>query len=252
MKSSKSTTLMALAVASTFACAGAFAGGGYHSERMSSQSSIEVQTPSSVSESAPWLTNQWTASSHHASTTSGFQEGQFSDGPVGTSSGTSAMGSGGYSSLSMSPSYDLSMSDMQTIDNGDSFTFVEYWLLGDEPSGTGVSSSSGGAGGGGFDSTHMSPDITSMNDSGISYSSSPQAWGDPLAFVSSSSAEDIARNIGEASPLVTEHYLVYGPLASFDGQSVIMLELGPSSEDVALLDSLSNDFYVLTPVTDEG
>jgi hypothetical protein len=58
--------------------------------------------------------------------------------------------------------------------------------------------------------------------------------------------------VGEETPLLSEHYLVYGPLAQFDGQSVIVLELGPASEDIALLDSLSRDFYVLTPVYEEG
>jgi len=250
----KSKTLMAMAIASTFACAGAFAGGGHHAGHMSSQSSYEVQTPASVSESAPSLTNHSTLpSGPTASSSIGFQEGQFSDGPVGTSGPASGTGSGGYdSTLSASPSDDLSMSNMQTLDSGDSFTFVEYWLLGDEPTATGVSSSSGASGSGGFNSMSTSPDVTSMGEGSSSDSSYSASWGDPLSYVSTPSAEDVIGMVGEETPLLTEHYLVYGPISSFDGQNVIVLELGPSSEDIALLDSLSHDFYVLTPVTDEG
>jgi len=249
----KSRTLMALAVASTFACAGAFAGSGHHGTHMSSQSSYEVQTPSSVNESAPWLTNHATLSDgRSADTTIGFQEGQFSDGPVGTSSSMSGSGNGGYDSTTPTRSPDdLSMSSMQTIDNGDSVTFVEYWLLDAEPSGTGMSSSAGGSGSGSFNSG-MGPDMTSL-DEGVSgdYSYST-AWADPLAYVSTGTADDVISMVGEETPLLSEHYLVYGPISSFDGQNVIVLELGPGAEDVALLDALSRDFYVLTPVADEG
>jgi hypothetical protein len=258
----KSKTLMALAVAGTFACAGAFAGGGHHGAQMGSQmgsqtqlgsqSSYEVQTPASVNESAPWLTNHATLhGTQHSGTTIGFQEGQFSDGPVGTGSAMSGTGTGGYDS-SPSTSDDLSMSDMQTFDNGDSFSYVEYWLLGEEPSATGVSSSAGATGSGGFDSTSTSPDSTSMSATGSGDYSYTTSWDDPLSFVGTSSADDVIGMVGEETPLLSEHYLVYGPISSFDGHNVIVLELGPGAEDVALLDALSRDFYVLTPIYEEG
>jgi len=288
----RSKTLMALAVASSFACASAFAGGMHHSSQMSS----EVQTPSSVSESAPWLTGQphlaaW--GSHDARTSIGFQQGQFSDGPVGTSSGTSGMGSVGYDS--MSGASDLSMSDAQAIDSGDSVTVVEYWLLGADPGSVGMSSSEGASGSVGFDSTDAtsggydsSISDAQMIDSGDSVATI-EYWlldgdpnsigttsstggsgtvgfdssisgsgtadlnlGEPLAVVYTLSAERVAETIGEATPLLSEHYLIHGPLSQAASHSVIVLEVGPAHEDVALLDSLSRDFYVLTAAYDEG
>jgi hypothetical protein len=266
---------MALAVASTFACAGAFAGGGTH--HGSNMSSTEVQTPASVDESAPWLTGKphlagWTA--RDTNTTIGFQEGQFSDGPVGTSSAVSAMGSGGYDSTGGTGGYGLSRSDAQTIDSGDSVTIVEYWLLDADPTATGMSSSAGAAGSVGFDSSmsdetndfmSMPVDSMSLNDSDTldltalgDSSFDEYAYGstesslEPLAVVYTASAEQIAETIGEATPLLSEHYLVRGPLSQADSQSVIVLEIGPAPQDIALLDSLSRDFWVLTPAYDEG
>jgi len=268
----KSRTLMALAVAGTFACAGAFAGGMHHGSHMSS---TEVQTPASVDESSPWLTGKphlagWGGNTHEIAATIGFQEGQFSDGPIGTSAAASATGSGGYQSMSQHS--DLSMSNAQTIDSGDSVTIVEYWLLDAAPSATGASSSAGGSGSVGFDSSMSdettdsvpvdsssmndsgTPDFTAMSDNGLDRYpfDSAESTFEPLAVVYTASAEQIADTIGEATPLLSEHYLIHGPLSQADGQSVIVLGIGPASQDVALLDSLSRDFYVLTPAYDEG
>lgn len=245
----RSKALMALAVAGTLTCAGAFAGGGY----VGSHNSVDVQTPLSVNESAPWLTHSATLPRGSSFDTIGFQEGQFSDGPVGTSSSLSGTGSGGFdSSAAIGPSHEP-ISDMHMLDSGESVANVEYWLLGDESSGTGRSSGSGGSGSSGFDSVSTaSPDITSMHDAGLGDHSYTTSWDDPLSFVSTLTADELMGAVGAETPLLSEHYLVYGPLAQFDGQSVIVLELGPVAEDIALLDALSREFYVLTPISEEG
>src|SRR5688572_22910801 len=103
----KSGTLLALAVAAAFSTS-AVAGGLHHS--------TEVQTPSSVSESAPWLTGQ----PHLA----------------GWTAGTSGFGSVGSEPLVL----------VET---------TEYWLIGSdsEPSAIGASSATSGSGAVGFDSS---------------------------------------------------------------------------------------------------
>ena len=158
----KRNTLMALAVAGTFACGGAFAGpfhfGGHQSGNGGMQaSSAEAITPSSVNESAPWLANQphsagWMGNAGTMNTTVGISD-DFYGNSVGASSAESAWGSGGYDSVSMSstPGYDASIYglDYSLNDTGG----VDYWLLGDDSLyGTGVSSSTAGYGSVGFDS----------------------------------------------------------------------------------------------------
>lgn len=271
MKSTKSRSMIALAIAGAFACAGAYAGGAHQS--------TEVHTPASVSESAPWLTGQphlagWTAQSFD--TTIGFQEGQFSDGPqaTGASSGMSGTGSGGFDSTG----YDASRSDAG-MTSDDRVATVEYWLIG-EPTesslGTGMSSSTSGSGSVGFESSSSAGDTVdlsmsgtdsfdvAMEDSGFGSfdNSADSAWSDyaydsssshePLSIVYTPSAEMIAGSFGEATPLLSEHYLVMQPLSEFDHGDVIVLELGTAPEDIALLQALSSDFYVLTPAYDEG
>jgi hypothetical protein len=211
----KSRTFMALAVAGTFACGSAFAGGVHHGAQHSSShsTSIEVQTPSSVNESAPWLANQphsagW--ATQQPSTAMGMQEGQFSDGPVGTSSSIGGSGSAGFDSMS-STGFDSSMSGIGF--DVSSLGGVEYWLLGDDSYGTGTTSSLSGSGSGGFDS------MSSLN--------SDDSFG------------------------MTEYYLVSGPLAQFDGDEYILFESGASADDIALLGALTEDFYVLTPIYDD-
>jgi len=265
----KSRTLMAFAVASSFACAGAMAGGYHHgmqSGAMNSGSgmSAEVQTPSNVSESAPWLAAQPSHLSgwHEESpmTTAGFHEGQFSDGPAtdmgtGASSTEGGMGGGGYDSSMSSPQsmndesvpFNGAVSDARTIDGGDSVGYVEYWLLGEPSEATGMSSSSGGSGSVGFDSTSGMDTSSLTDESGTTYTS-----GAPFAFLSTPSADMVADSMGEATPLLSEHYLVYGPLASAQPEDMIVLEVGPSADDAQLIQTLSSDFYVLTPVSDQG
>ena len=145
----KSKTLMALAVAGTFACGGAFAGGMHHGAKHGS--SVEITSPSSVNESAPWLANQshssgW--STHSSDAVIGMHDSLQSDAHVGASAGSGGSGFGGFDSMSVGTfdssfgGYDYSMSGPYS---------VEYWLWGDEIYGTGTSSGLGGGGSGGFD-----------------------------------------------------------------------------------------------------
>jgi hypothetical protein len=292
----KSRTLMALAVAGTFACGGALAGGFHHGGVQSSMqgSPYEVQTPMSVDESAPWLANLphtagWSSDNASASVI-GMQEGLHSDGPVGTSSSLGGTGSGGYdstSSLSGEPvalitteywlvgaddnestagtgassssggsgsgGFDSSMSGDASI-YGPGFDTsmntsggIDYWLFGDESYGTGASSSLGGAGSGGYDSA-MSDSDYSYGAVGAADSSSLLALDEPVTVLSTASADEIASTLGETTPLLSEHYLV----SSLSDPYPIVLEVGPAREDIALLDALSTDFFVLTPFYDEG
>jgi hypothetical protein len=267
----KSNSLIAAAVGASFACASAFAGGGHdggqHDARYmhGNHASTEVQTPASVSESAPWLSGYahaggWNAPRSDSSI--GYHEGQFSDGPVGTTGTSSGEGSGAFESPTSRPdqsstdaAYDSSLSDASTFsDSGDAYTRVDYWLIGDEQLGTGAGTTLGGSGSGGYSSMDASSDVASMSDSGAGeYASEAMpSTGEPLAVVYTESAEMIADTLGDATPLLNQHYLVFGPLSSFPADDVIILETGPAAEDVALLDSLSRDFYVLTPSQDEG
>ena len=105
----KSKPLFALAVAGSFAlCGGALAGGKHH------QRSVEVQTPSSVSEAGPYLHEQPA---------------------IGSSSSMSASGN---------LSHDSTMSSSSN---------VEYWRMDEQPSGVGSTSETGASGSLRFDST---------------------------------------------------------------------------------------------------
>ena len=209
----KSRTFMALAVAGTFACGSAFAGGFKHHSSSHFDAAHEVQTPTSVNESAPWLANEmhgagW--SIHDSgSTVIGMQEGLHSDGPIGTSSSISGFGTGGFDSMSSSR-FDSSVSGLDSSLGGSSG--VEYWLWGSDSVGT--SSSVGGSGSGGFDST------------------------------SSLGADD-------SFGMTDEYYLVSGPLAEFSGDEYILYESGTSSDDIAYLATLSEDFWVLSPIYED-
>lgn len=211
----KSKTLMALAVAGTFACGGAFAGPFHHSSVQGS--SVEVIGPSSVDESAPSLANQlhsagW-SSPTSTSTVIGMQEGLHSDGPVGASSSVSASGYGGFDSLGMSDrgydasiyGLDYSLSDASGVD---------YWLWGDESSyGTGMSSSASASGSGGFDSSFM-------NYQGLDSSSlSDESFG------------------------TIDYYIITSPLS----QSRTLYEASP--EELAYLLS-SEGMWLVTPIED--
>src|SRR5687767_10341984 len=78
-------------------------------------------------------------------------------------------------------------------------------------------------------------------------------WGtaDPGEFSEVAVYTPAAERLGAASPLVTEHHLVPWPLSSYDGTSFLVLAIGPAREDLALLESLKQDFYVLTPPGEE-
>ena len=215
----KSRTLLAVAVAATFS-ASAFAGGAKHH-------SVEVMTPSSVSESAPWLTGQphlggWTAPDAMSLAMSHELAG---DQLVGASAGTS-----GFGAVGSEPFYVVET--------------TEYWLIGEQPSelGVGTSSSLGGSGSVGFDSS------SGMESNRLLDSSS--ALSNEIV-VYTPTAEMIFESVGEQTPLLSEHYLVTGPLSSPDS-TFLVLAIGPTAEDMALLESLKEDFFVLTPVYDEG
>jgi hypothetical protein len=257
----KSRTLLALAVAGSFACAGAFAGGYHHGGMHGGSMSSEVQTPANVSESAPWLAAEpqhlsgWHSDS--LKTARGFQEGQFSDGPsvdmgTGASSSTGGSGAGGFHSLMSSPEsmnvpFNDAVSDARTIDGGDSVGYVEYWLLGADSDSVGTSSPASGSGTVGFDSMSGMDTSLMTDESGTTLAS-----GAPFTFISTPSADRVADSIGEVTPLLSEHYLVYGPLAGVQPEDMILLEVGPTSDDAQLIQALSGDFYVLTPAYDEG
>ncbi|MGZ5178287.1 MAG: hypothetical protein ACXWCW_29540 [Burkholderiales bacterium] len=257
---SKSKTLMTLAVAGTLAwTTGAMANDIHHS--------TEIQTPASVSESAPWLTGQqhlagW--NSHGTMARSAQQQFSDASASTGASSGMSGYGSCAYDSAMSSGNDDAIVARVE---------FVDYWLLGDASSdmsaesivsdagsvgydasttgespmsyslsgdqslGTGTTSSAGGSGSVAFDS--------SMSETSDQYASSPNA---EMFVYATPAAIAIADSIGEPTPLVTEHYLVLGALDTFDPSNALVLESGSTPEDVALLQNLSRDFYVLTPI----
>jgi len=220
----KSKTLMALAVAGTFACGGAFAGpfhhGAHHSGLQSS--SVEVISPSSVDESAPWLASQphsarWSDESARSATVIGMQEGLHSDGAVGASTSVSASGYGGFDSLSMSDrGYDASLYGLDYSLSDASG--VEYWLWGDESYGTGASSGASGTGSGGFDSSFMSYQ-------GLDSSS-----------------------LGDDSFGTTDYYVISGPLSQFDLGTATLYEASP--DEVAYLISPSEGVWLFTPIED--
>lgn len=222
----KSRTLMALAVAGTFACGGAFAGGMHHGAKHGSvqSSSVEAITPSSPNESAPWLANMphgagWT-SNGSSSTVLGMDDSLGVDSYVGASPGMGASGSGGFDSMSSSSlGYGFDAPPGETA-------YVEYWLLGSESDATGTSSGASGSGYGGFDSMSYSDDSMSFSDQGV----------DSLA------AEDSGS---------TEQYLVWGSLSEADANDLILVQADPEIAAELTQAALSEGFTVLTPIYDE-
>ena len=226
----KSRTLMALAVAGTFACGGAFAGGMHHGAKHGSvqSSSVEAITPSSPNESAPWLANMphgagWTRNDS-SSTVISRDESVGVDNYVGASSSMGASGSGGFDSMSDSMSSSSLDYGLDTS-LGDT-AYVEYWLLGDESHGTGTSSGASGSGYGGFDSMSYSDDSMSFSDQRL----------DSLAAEDSASAEQ---------------YLVWGPLSEADASDLILVQADPGIAADLTQAALSEGFTVLTPIYDE-
>jgi hypothetical protein len=232
---------IAIAVAGTFAySAGALAHG--------FQRSAEIQTPASVSESAPWLTGQphlagWSGSG--SKPMSGIANDRVSDASMSTATGaSSSMSSSG------SGSYDSTLSSASDSPMMGRVKHVEYWLLGDESA-----SRSGGS-------------IMRMSDSGttdyaVSSDPSPAAGMSSSASGSGSVAFDSRSpsspeqytfdSVRETAPrFITEHYLVLGGLETFDPGNALVFETGSRPERFALLDHLSRDFYVLTPIVPVG
>ena len=217
----KSRTLMALAVAGTFAAGGAFAGGTYHGAKHGSMhGSVEVVSPSSVSESAPWLANEahsagW-SNQGSSDTIVGMHE--LSDAHVGASSAIGGSGQGGFDSMSTSGfdslSYDYSLSGP---------IGVEYWLWGSdsEPYGTGASSSIGGSGSGGFDSSSFSDSSFEMG------------------------------GLAPDDSFGGEQYLVWGPLSEADAGDLLLVEADSDSYSPVTLSALSEGYTLLTPIYDE-
>ena len=208
----KSRTLLAMGVAGAFACStgGAFAGGGMHH-------SAEVQTPASVSESAPWLTGESLASS------SSMERAHFSS--------SESPGASGYTGASGSAGYD------STASRGGRLSDVDYWLLGADTYATGSSGSMAAAGSVPFDSLRSGGG--SYDSSGMT--SSLGASGS-TGFDSALSSADAARNYA-----VTEVYLVPAPLAAFDGDNYWTMEVTPTEESIDRLASVT-DFYIVTPI----
>jgi len=219
---------IAIAVAGTFAySAGALAHG--------FQRSAEIQTPASVSESAPWLTGQphlagWSGSG--SKPMSGIANERVSDASMSTATGaSSSMSSSG------SGSYDSTLSSASDSPMMGRVKHVEYWLLGDESA-----SRSGGS-------------IMRMSDSGTTGMSSSASGSGSVAFDSRtapSSEQSTFASVRETTPRLTEHYLVLGGLETFDPSNALVFETGSRPERFALLDHLSRDFYVLTPIVPVG
>ena len=221
----KSKTLMALAVAGAFACGGAFAGGMHHGAKHGS--GVEVTSPSSVNESAPWLANQshsagW--STHSRDAVIGMHDSMQSDAHVGASTDLGGSGSGGFDSMSMGNfdssfgGYDYSLSGPYS---------VEYWLWGDEIYGTGTSSGLGGGGSGGFDS------MSGYSDGSI----------DTLSGISDNNFAD--------ETFGGEQYLVWGPLSEIDSSDLALVEADSESYGPLTLSALSEGYTLLTPIYDE-
>lgn len=160
----------------------------------------EVQTPSSVSESAPWRTGE----PHLAA----------------------------VNDAAAAPAESL-----------------EYWLVGSDsdPSYTSARTGStrgvGGSGSVSFDSATPLRQPASYTLDSLS--------GSREVVVYTPSAETIADRLGDESSLLSEHFLVPWPLSSYDGSSFFVLAIGPAREDFALLESLKQDLYVLTPQNGE-
>lgn len=131
----KSQTLIALAVAGTCAWSASALAGGMHGAQMKPGMSVEVQTPSSVDESAPWLSGEshlggWSSSQSSSMALAPARE------PVGDS--TSGIGA----SVSRSGSGSVSSDPLATNET------TEYWLIGSKSEEANVGSSAlEGAGG---------------------------------------------------------------------------------------------------------
>ena len=136
----KSKTSRAWAVACACTWAASAGAGGLHSAQGHGNSAVEVETPVSVNESAPWLAGK-VHMRGHPSTPEALPANRESAEPgVGASSGASGSGSVG--------------SDPRATQET-----TEYWLIGseDEKPNVGASASDGAGGSVSFDSSTRGP-----------------------------------------------------------------------------------------------
>ena len=244
----KSKTLSAIAVAGALCSTGAYAGSGWNGH--------EVQTPSSVSESAPWLAHEshmpLSASSVTFARTPSEQSGFGSYAATGASSSVVGSGSIGSDSSMSAP---LGDSKSMRSDSSMTSAHTEYWLLGADRSEVGASSGVSGSGSVGFDSARTDTDLqldSSMSAGELAtYSFEPAGSAFEMVLFTPS-AEQVVADIGDATPLLSRHYLIPAPGSAYDPSEFAVLAIGPASEDLALLDSLKEHFIILTPAYGEA
>ena len=213
----KTKTLLAMAVAGSFAwSAGAFAGGVHYS--------TEVETPIQVSESAPWLAaDRFSPAGSESDMIASVESTPSTDADfaIGSSSHASGSGSVGFDSTHASSS-------------GGS---TDYWMMGSEAEGTGATASTA-SGSVSFDSTMSS---SGTHDAFSTSSASSSASDESLA----------AGDLSEDGVLVTEVYIVPAPLASFDHDSYWTMEVTPDEESIDRLAGIT-DYYVIMPIYDDA
>jgi hypothetical protein len=237
----KPRTLIAIAVAGACACSsGAYAASAWNGH--------EVLTPSSINESAPWLANEDMPGSRTPLIAAmAIEEVAIADPmvveevaiaepvvmeevaitePVVVEEVAIITPSDGGEVALIVPA---DVEEVAVIAPADA---VELAFVEPDPA-TGASQDASGSGTVAFDS---------------SMSESPDAE----VVVYTPAAAKIMETFGEATPLLSEHYLVPAPLSALAGAEPIVLAIGPAPEDIALLDSLKQDFYVFTPAYDDA
>ena len=218
----KPRTLLAIAVAGTFAwSAGANAA--------ESWNGYEVLTPSSVDESAPWRANEPHMPGTPPMVIVAVVEELTIIEPVAVEE-----------IAVIAPAAEVAMIEPADVDVLAVVEPVGLEVAVVEPDlATGASSDTSGFGSVAFDSSPSASDALASTE--------------PQIVVLTPAAEQIVATIGEATPLLSEHYLVPAPLSAHAGAAPIAIMIGPAPEDIALLDSLKRDFYVMTaPYDGEG
>src|SRR5690606_25873675 len=142
--------------------AGAYAGGSPHpAQSQHPAMSVEVQTPSSVDESAPWLTGQahlggWTSSASSVAAAPGLDRYSDAGSALGASSGMTGWG-------------EASLAPVATAET------TEYWLIGSPDAAVGSSAGVGASGSVGFDSASASHGLGGSGYDTAWYTSSAEA-----------------------------------------------------------------------------
>jgi hypothetical protein len=113
-------------------------------------------------------------------------------------------------------------------------------LTADSESHIGSSSSAGANGAVAFDSSMSAGDHSSFRFE-------PAASAFEMVLLTPS-AENVIDDLGHATPLVSQHYLIPAPDSAYDPSEFAVIAIGPSSDDMVLLDSLKEHFVVLTPI----